>query len=288
MGISKGYDDETLKRVQEVQLGILKSFISFCDKHDLHYFMTYGSALGTVRHHGFIPWDDDIDVGMLRPEYERFLELFAKEGIENLEILTPLHNEAFASRVTHLQRKDTTFISEYSKDLKCHTGINMDIFIYDKVSNDPKSRKKQFHYTYLLGKLLFLKGTANPNIPAKGLKGKLYHAACIVIHHFLNLFRIKASSIYKKMMRYAMSASHEDSAYVAHFGGYRTEIGVFSVADDIFPLRKMKYEEIEVNVIYQVEKFLTIFYGEKYMEMPPVELQVNHYPYKIEFGDYDE
>lgn len=50
----------------------------------------------------------------------------------------------------------------------------------------------------------------------------------------------------------------------------------------------MKYEEIEVNVIYQVEKFLTIFYGEKYMEMPPVELQVNHYPYKIEFGDYDE
>ena len=45
MGISKGYDDETLKRVQEVQLGILKSFISFCDKHDLHYFMTYGSAL---------------------------------------------------------------------------------------------------------------------------------------------------------------------------------------------------------------------------------------------------
>ena len=112
MGISKGYDDETLKRVQEVQLGILKSFISFCDKHDLHYFMTYGSALGTVRHHGFIPWDDDIDVGMLRPEYERFLELFAKEGIENLEILTPLHNEAFASRVTHLQRKDTTFISE--------------------------------------------------------------------------------------------------------------------------------------------------------------------------------
>ena len=61
--------------LQQKQLDILKAFIRVCDKHNLEYFLVYGTALGAIRHKGFIPWDDDIDVGMPRKDYEKYIEL---------------------------------------------------------------------------------------------------------------------------------------------------------------------------------------------------------------------
>ena len=65
----KGYIPEVLDKLHEVQLQILKDFINVCEKYNLTYFAVYGTAIGAVRHGGFIPWDDDIDVGMLRDQY---------------------------------------------------------------------------------------------------------------------------------------------------------------------------------------------------------------------------
>ena len=67
------YDEETLKKLQAIELEILKDFNDLCDKYDIDYFGCGGTAIGAVRHGGFIPWDDDIDVGLLRKDYEKFL-----------------------------------------------------------------------------------------------------------------------------------------------------------------------------------------------------------------------
>ena len=72
----KGYSDDVLNHLKEVELIILKDFIEICEKNQLNYFIFAGSALGAVRHQGFIPWDDEIDVAMLRKDYEKFLEVF--------------------------------------------------------------------------------------------------------------------------------------------------------------------------------------------------------------------
>lgn len=75
---NKPYDPQILKRLHEVQVEILKDFETICKKHHLEYFALYGTAIGAVRHQGFIPWDDDIDVGMLREDYEKFLTIARK------------------------------------------------------------------------------------------------------------------------------------------------------------------------------------------------------------------
>ena len=71
----KQYEPETLKKIQGKELEIIKEFVRICEKYEIPYFAVFGTAIGAIRHHGFIPWDDDVDFGMLREDYERFLWL---------------------------------------------------------------------------------------------------------------------------------------------------------------------------------------------------------------------
>ena len=87
---SKSYEPEVLKKLHTVQLEMLNDFIRVCDKHDLTYFVVYGTAIGAVRHQGFIPWDDDIDVAMLRRDYDKFCRIFNEELSEKYNLLTPI------------------------------------------------------------------------------------------------------------------------------------------------------------------------------------------------------
>ena len=103
------YEPKTLKRIQKVQLEILEAFINVCEKYDLSYFMLGGTGIGVVRHQGFIPWDDDIDVAMPRTDYDKFLSVVDKEIGEKYKIMTPLIDKNYACNVTHLQKKGTKY-----------------------------------------------------------------------------------------------------------------------------------------------------------------------------------
>ena len=70
-----GYKPEELKRVQEIEVEILQEIIRVCEEYKLQYWVAYGTLIGTLRHNGFIPWDDDIDIGMMREDYEKFIEV---------------------------------------------------------------------------------------------------------------------------------------------------------------------------------------------------------------------
>ena len=71
--------EEESKRIKEISVDILKEFIRICDKYELNWFVAYGTAIGTVRHQGFIPWDDDMDVIMWREDYEKFMKWHQKK-----------------------------------------------------------------------------------------------------------------------------------------------------------------------------------------------------------------
>ena len=71
----KEYDKETLDKLHQVEMEILDDFVKVCEKHKLRYFLTGGTMLGAVRHSGFIPWDDDVDIGMPREDYDKFIEI---------------------------------------------------------------------------------------------------------------------------------------------------------------------------------------------------------------------
>lgn len=282
--IRRKYDKKVLTKLHEVQLHILADFKNVCEKYDLSYFVVYGTAIGAVRHQGFIPWDDDIDVAMLREDYDKFCEVFQKELGEKYNLLTPEIDGRYACTVTHIQRKGTKFISEASQDLKCEQCIFMDIFPLDYVAKKKKEALRQSRMTNIYGRLLFLAGTAYPVIPYDGVKGKAAVIICWTIHYILVLFRIKPAYLYKKYLSIATRYNNADkSAYVTSFeyaGGLKDRVK----KEDLFPLKKVPFEDIQVNIPANNHEFLTKVYGD-YMKIPPKEQQINHMPLVIDFGE---
>ncbi len=135
-------EQEILRKLQFVELDILTKVDEFCKKHVIKYSLYAGTLLGAVRHGGFIPWDDDIDIIMERNEYDRFLELFEKEGIEGYVLQGT--NKSDYSGISHTKiRKDGTILaSNEEMQTDTHHGIWLDVFPFDKVPTDKRKRKK--------------------------------------------------------------------------------------------------------------------------------------------------
>ena len=103
------YDDKTLKHLQSLELMILKDFIKFCEKNNLTYYIYAGSMLGAIRHNGFIPWDDDLDVVMFRDDYERFKKVFLASPNEKYKLLSSETEDDYFHTLSKLMLKDTLF-----------------------------------------------------------------------------------------------------------------------------------------------------------------------------------
>ena len=162
--VYKQYDSKTLKKLQNVLVEIMNDVIAVCDRHNIPCFLVYGTAIGAARHAGFIPWDDDIDLGMLREDYNHFLEIFEKELSDKYELLTPLTDNRYACTVTHVQKRGTVFITEGNQDLQCNRSIFIDIFPFDHLPDDQKCQKKIVRKSKCLNWSRFLTGNRMKHI----------------------------------------------------------------------------------------------------------------------------
>ena len=120
-------------------LDILKAFMEICKTHNLRYYCCAGTAIGAARHHGMIPWDDDIDVLMPRPDYDRLLEIAKKEDFGKYEVVTPYNNESYPLYFSKLVNRETTLIEE--KERPCIIGLYVDIFPLDATDDDLETAK---------------------------------------------------------------------------------------------------------------------------------------------------
>lgn len=277
------YDPEVLKKLHGVQLQLLKDFMETCRKHHLKYFLVYGTAIGAVRHKGFIPWDDDIDVGMLRKDYDRFLEIFPAEMKDRYQLLTPFTDGRYSCTVTHIQKRGTKFVSEVTRNMEYEQGIFMDIFPFDYVAANKGAALFQGAMANFWGKLLFLRGTPEPVINVGGWKGRFLGQACKMVHGFLCLIGIQPRTLYKKFLKTAKkyNNSKKRSEYVTSFeymGCLKDKVR----AKELFPLRKILFEDLEAYIPGNNEEFLGKVYGD-FMQIPPKENRVNHMPYMIQF-----
>lgn len=279
--MSRPYEPEVLDKLHKVQLQILEDFDKVCKKHNLKYFVLYGTAIGAVRHEGFIPWDDDIDVGMLREDYTKFLNIAEEDMGEEYQIMTPLKDRNYACTVTHLQRKNTRFIPHVSKKMKCDLCIDLDIFPLDYVAPTKKLRKRQKFLTTFWGRLLFLVGTPFPDIPLKGIKGRLSEIICFITHYVLKILRISAPTIYKLFQKESQRYNPLKTKYVTSFE-YSGSIKDMIEAEKLFPVTEVPFEDITVPIPANNDLFLRKVYGD-YMKIPPKEQRINHCPYLIQF-----
>lgn len=140
------------KRWNQILLEILHYFITICEENNLTYYIYYGSAIGAARHHGMIPWDDDIDVCMPRPDYERFLQICAEKDMGKYELITPQNTPNYYTSFAKLCDKTTTIYER-----TCYRfvlGMYIDIFVIDGMINNPqeieKTGKKYSHYCRML------------------------------------------------------------------------------------------------------------------------------------------
>ncbi|MCC8065699.1 MAG: LicD family protein [Clostridiales bacterium] len=142
-----------LKALQNVLLGTLLEVDRICRKHGIQYFLAGGTLLGAIRHHGFIPWDDDVDVMMTREEYERFLQVAPGELSDAYFLQLSNYNP-----YTRIRVNDTIFSSEFMARFEdIHSGIFLDIFAHDRTAAHKGSQKLHFMVTKLTRSIVFNK-----------------------------------------------------------------------------------------------------------------------------------
>ena len=125
--------EQELRKLQLMQLDIFKKIDAFCREHQIHYSLYAGSLLGAVRHRGFIPWDDDLDIFMIRHEYNRFIRLWIKEAPKGYVIQNKELESSFTQSFTKIRKDHTTFLHFEEERGKYHTGIFVDVFPIDRI-----------------------------------------------------------------------------------------------------------------------------------------------------------
>lgn len=124
---------DKLRKVQMVQLEILLEFDRICKKHDIPYQLFAGTLLGSVRHKGFIPWDDDIDLAMIREDYNKFLEVAASELNEHFILQTYETDKEYYKQSGRIRKKDTLMLQEIYKPFSIHHGIPISLMPLDNI-----------------------------------------------------------------------------------------------------------------------------------------------------------
>lgn len=168
---------DTLRRHQQVLLELLTEFDRICRIHDIPYVLFAGSALGAVRHQGFIPWDDDLDIAMLRADYDRFLQVAAEELAQRyyLQAEFSAHWPMFFSK---LRKNGTACMERFiPRDTKMHQGIYIDIFPVDNLSGSGFVRKLQF----AASKVVIAKGLRRRGYLTDSAAKKLFMAGCALV-----------------------------------------------------------------------------------------------------------
>lgn len=126
-------NQDEIRRVQLLQLDMIKKVHRICQENNLRYIMLGGTLLGAVRHRGFIPWDDDLDIGLPRPDYDRLLELLEKKPVEGCFLQTFRTDAHYVQPYAKLRLDHTRFVERFWEGIDMHQGVFIDIFPLDKV-----------------------------------------------------------------------------------------------------------------------------------------------------------
>lgn len=238
-------DVKDLNGIKKVEVEILNYIDEFCKKIGVFYWLDSGTLLGAVRHKGFIPWDDDIDIGMMRKDYNRFIEEFKKFNSKFYEIK---ENKRGSHRFIKIISKNRKLSYESQRH-----DIFVDIFPFDYY------KKSEINF---LNKFVELHKNRK-----KGLNNKLKDV-------FVEIRR----EIRKKILLKLKFNYSENKEYIGY--GVDCDFRIqLNKKEDIFPLKEIEYEKQYFKVPNNYDKYLSLIYGD-YMKFPPIEeRQPSHFKF---------
>lgn len=275
------YPEDVLKKLQEEEKNILKDLFDFCNEYNIRYFAIGGTLIGAVRHHDFIPWDDDVDLGMLREDFDRFVSLFSKFPA-GYELCCPDTENRYYSFVPKLAKKGTLFQTDLAQRSGIDDmGIFIEIFVFENVSSDYQERKKQISKVNMIKNLYNAKQVKNPisygSKTAQVLKTGVKH----ILKNLINAFGITSEKFNKMYLKETVTA--EKTGYVAYFGDQTTE-DFLTKEEDLFPLKEVAFGSQRIYIPNNYDMLLRKAYGD-YMQVPPPDQRWNQAPVKIIFSD---
>lgn len=281
-------DGEERSHLQKTLLSILKDVHNVCVNNGINYFLVGGTALGAVRHKGFIPWDDDIDIAMLREDWEKFKAIFQQNLGNKYDLEGPNYDNKDTKAVFgKVYLKNSELIEIQHIDTPFINGIYIDIFIFDNIAKNKIIR-------YLDSKIItLLNGVASSQIYYKypnqylkefysnSLSTKIYYWGRKTLGFLFSWLPHKSLSNF--IDRY--QSRHPISLYVTAPAGRKGYIGEVLSRNEIVPLKKIKFEDGEFLTLNNTEKYLHQLYGKDYMELPPENKRERHCVYKLTFPD---
>lgn len=283
--MAKFYEPEVLEKLQHLEMDILKDFVRICKEHNLEYFGYAGTGIGALRHKGYIPWDDDIDISMPRKDYEKFLKIVIEEMGDKYYVLNSMTDENYPLATTRLCLKGTVFREYAMKDVDCEWGIFLDLYALDNAADGWWAYHWQMWTTWFWGKLLILRSVPRPYLYIHGLLAKIVTFCCIITHHIMKFFRISKKWLIRRREKAGQRYNNRKTSRIAYFCDPMPHTNTFEL-DKMYPLRELPFEDITLMFPNNLEELLTKMYGD-YMTMPPVERRKTHYPYQLDFGPYD-
>lgn len=244
----------TIEERKKLSLEILKEVIEFCDSNNIKYYIFYGTLLGAVRHKGFIPWDDDIDICVPRLDYEKFLEIFSSSKLKtsNYRIIgkyPTIFTKVFSSNT----------LGYYKNYQELGFGVSIDIFPIDVVPekerkvrslyNEYKILYKFFCHSFLLDKKLYT--------------NKIKYIFDFVISHLFDYKKI-GKFIEMKLKRNFINSSSFSSVFLAS-----SKLRIFRKEN--FEIIEIPFENLIVKAPKDYDDILRKIYGSDYMTPPPVD-----------------
>ena len=248
--------DAKRKRLWAILLDMLAEYDKVCKKYGLTYYMLYGTLLGTVRHKGFIPWDDDIDVAMPRDDYEKFIQL-DKEFSEPLFLQTPYTDKGYFYTPARIRNSNTTAVVELFKYAGFNQGVWLSIFPLDRWDNNGGKERYEEIKKHVLNCSTYMR-IGNPHLSPKDIAR-------------VEAYKGNPMDDYEKIQSLAQTCKDPHSKYVMTAvitqGRYDQKL---LDATDFERTISMDFEGLKVMVPIGYDHLLRVWYDD-YMQLPPVE-----------------
>lgn len=264
-----------LVKWKHIIIDVLKAFQNICQQHQLTYYAIGGTAIGAVRHHGIIPWDDDIDVGMPRPDFERFLDICRHSDLGDYELVSCETHVDYNLPFPKFCNRNTTLVER--SDVPCVIGLFIDVFPLDSTSDDiievqtlvERYKKLQNRYEAICTHSTFLQYLALLATP---------HEWGRFVYKTLGFFCRKPMkrNILQKMHRICHKYAYGETGHLINYGGAYGMRELFdSNVLDGKPV-SMPFENITINLMPGYDEYLHVVYGD-YMQLPPEGKRIAHH-----------